>query len=136
MRIALFAVGFLLLGSAALAQVPQDQELNYQGLKYACTGVGESKEDPRWANYSAKLMFTTGGRAYVSFIQVKIENAQGKLVLEADCDAPWVLAQLPEGSYTIKATADRKYPKSAKLQVGGGKQAELAIRFPEISGEM
>lgn len=136
MKTILLALLFSLVGSAAPAQVAQDQELSFQGIKYACTGVGESKEDPRWANYSAKLMFTTGGRAYVSFVQVKVEDAQGKVVLDVDCDAPWIVAQLPPGSYTIKATADRKYPKSAKLQVGGGKPSELAIRFPEISGEM
>ncbi len=135
MRTILMLLGLLLLSSTVLAQVAQDQELSYQGTHYACTGVGESKEDPRWANYSTKLMFTTGGRAYVSFVQVKVEDAQGKVVLEVDCDAPWVVAQLPPGSYSIKATAERKYPKSAKIQVGGGKQAELAIRFPEISGD-
>ena len=136
MRILLFSTSLLLLGAAAWAQAPQDQELNYQGLKYACTGVAESKEDPRWTQYPAKLMFTTGGRAYVSFVQVKIEDAQGKVVLEVECDSPWLVAELKPGSYTVKATAERKYPKSAKLTVGGGKPVELAIRFPEISGEM
>lgn len=122
-----------LLSTTLFAQAPQDQELSFQGIKYACTGVAESKEDPRWTQYPVKLMFTTGGRAYVSFVQVKIEDPQGKVVLEVECDSPWLMADLKPGSYTVKVTADKKYPKSAKLQVAGGKQVEQAIRFPEIS---
>lgn len=118
------------------AQVAQDQELTYKDLKFACTGVAESKEDPRWGKYSTKLMFTTGGRAYVSYIQLSVKDAQGNLVFETDCDAPWIVVDLKPGKYSLTATAVKKYTKTANLTVGGGKQTELAIRFPEISGDL
>jgi len=121
---------------SAEAQVAQDQELTYKDLKFACTGVAESKEDPRWGKYSTKLMFTTGGRAYVSYIQLSVKDAQGNLVFETDCDAPWIVVDLKPGKYSLTATALKKYTKTANLTVGGGKQTELAIRFPEISGDM
>ncbi len=121
---------------SAKAQVAQDQELTYKDLKFACTGVAESKEDPRWGKYSTKLMFTTGGRAYVSYIQLSVKDAQGNLVFETDCDAPWIVVDLKPGKYSLTATALKKYTKTANLTVGGGKQTELAIRFPEISGDM
>lgn len=122
--------------SSSFAQVTQDQELTYKDLKFACTGVAESKEDPRWGKYSTKLMFTTGGRAYVSYIQLSIKDAQGTLVFETECDAPWIVVDLKPGKYSLSATAIKKYTKTATLNVGSGKQSELAIRFPEISGDM
>ena len=126
----------LILSAASLqAQVTQDQELTYKDTKFACTGIAESKEDPRWGKYSTKLMFTTGGRAYVSYIQLSIKDAQGNTVFETDCDAPWIVVDLKPGKYSISATALKKYTKNATINVGGGKQTELAIRFPEISGD-
>lgn len=114
-----------------------DEEKTYNGVQYACTGVGDAKDDPKWGNYAVKLMFTTGGRAYVSYVQVKITDGAGKEVLVADCDAPWLVVNLLPGSYKVSATAIKKYTKTASLTVAGGaKQVELAIRFPEISGEM
>ena len=134
----LILAAFLLLTGfgTASADSPQDQELTYQALKYACTGVAESKEDPRWGKYSLKLMFTTGGRAYVSFIQVQIKDGAGNLVFEADCDAPWIVVDLKPGKYAVTATAIKKYTKNVSVNVTGGKQTELAIRYPEISGDM
>lgn len=133
----LFAVfSFAISASSAFSQVAQDQELTYKDLKFACTGVAESKEDPRWGKYSTKLMFTTGGRAYVSYIQLSIKDAQGTLVFETECDAPWIVVDLKPGKYSLTATAVKKYTKTATLTVGAGKQTELAIRFPEISGDM
>ncbi|MFO1462578.1 MAG: hypothetical protein U1F66_02290 [bacterium] len=125
-----------LLSFSVDAQVAQDQELTYKDLKFACTGVAESKEDPRWSKYSTKLMFTTGGRAYVSYIQLSVKDASGNLVFETDCDAPWILVDLKPGKYSVTATAVKKYTKNVSLTVGSGKQTELAIRFPEISGDM
>jgi len=126
----------LILMSSRLAHA-DDEEKTYNGVQYACTGVGDAKDDPKWGNYAVKLMFTTGGRAYVSYVQVKITDGAGKDVLVADCDAPWLVVNLLPGTYKVSATAIKKYTKTASLTVtGGAKQVELAIRFPEISGEM
>jgi hypothetical protein len=127
----------LILMVAAAPIHADDEEKLYNGIQFACTGVGDAKDDPKWGGYATKLMFTTGGRAYVSYVQVKIQDASGKEVFQADCDAPWLVINLLPGSYKVTATALKKYTKTANLTVaGGGKQSELAIRFPEISGSM
>src|SRR5262249_24839348 len=132
----LFILASLLLSSSrGWAQSPQDQELTYKDIKFACTGVAESKEDPRWTKYPVKLMFTTAGRAYVTYVQVTIKDAQGAEVFTAECDSPWLVVDLKPGKYSITAVALHKYSKTASITAGGGKQAELAIRFPEITGE-
>ncbi len=133
-----FAFLFLLGGWVPNGLVfADDEEKTLNGIQYACTGVGDAKDDLKWGNYAVKLMFTTGGRAYVSYVQVKIQDASGKEVFAADCDAPWLVINLLPGTYQVTAIALKKYTKTATLRVlGGGKQLELAIRFPEISGDM
>jgi hypothetical protein len=44
--------------------VPQDTPTTIDGVKAVCTGVGESKNDPRWRAYPLKLVFanTKGDR--------------------------------------------------------------------------
>ena len=138
MRPRLFLPVLVLICAMNAAPVAaDDEEKTYNGVQYACTGVGDAKDDPKWGNYAVKLMFTTAGRAYVSYIQVKIQDSSGKEIFQADCDSPWLVINLLPGSYKVSATAVKKYTKNVTLNVAGtGKQTELAIRFPEISGEM
>lgn len=125
---------FVLLTST-LTLHADDEEKTYQGVQYACTGVGDAKDEPKWGLYAAKLMFTTAGRAYVSYVQVVIKDSGGQKVFEADCDSPWLVMNLKPGTYQVTATALKKYTKTVTMTVGaGGKQTELAIRFPEIKG--
>jgi hypothetical protein len=125
----LFATVLLFASSSAFTS---DEEKTYQGITYACTGVGESKEDPKWKTYPLKLMFTAGTRAYVSEVKVKIQDGSGQTVLDVNCDAPWLLARLKPGSYSVTAQADGGGAKSVKVTVPAAGQNELAIRFPEI----
>lgn len=132
--VTLFLVSmFFLAGTSAHAD---DEELLYKDIKYACTGVAESKEDPRWAQYPLKLMFTTGGRAYISYVEVKIVDENQKLVFEANCDAPWLVVGLKPGTYQAKVVALKQYTREVSLGISAGKQLALAVRFPEISGSM
>ena len=109
-----------------------DEEKTYQGISYACTGVGESKDDPKWKAYPLKLMFTAGGRAYVSEVDVSIQDSSGSVVLKVNCDSPWLVAKLKPGSYSVSAKADGGTMKTARVTVPATGQNELAIRFPSI----
>jgi hypothetical protein len=109
-----------------------DQEKTYKGIGYVCAGVGDSKDDPRWKAYPLKLMFTTGARAYVAQVDVTLQDASGAEVLKVNCDAPWLLAKLKPGTYSVTARADGGGTKTAKVTVPASGQNELAIRFPAI----
>ena len=108
-------------------------EQTYQGIRYVCTGIGEDRNDPRWAAYPAKVMLTTKSGAFVADGRITIQDAQGKTVLEAGCNAPWLLAQLAPGRYQVTArVAD--YTQKGTLVVPAKGQAELTLRFAEIAG--
>lgn len=112
-----------------------DTELTYQSIQYVCTGVGESKEDARWKAYPLKLVFTAAGRAYVAEVSATIKDSAGNVVLQTTCDAPWLLAKLTPGKYSIAASADGGGTKTATLTVPSVGQQQFVIRFPSIRTE-
>jgi len=112
-----------------------DVEKIYQGVPYACSGVGNSQDDPRWKTYPLKLMFTAAGKAYVANVGVSILDSRGNEVLRVTCDAPWLLARLGPGTYTVSAQAYGSTIKRTKVSVPASGQNELAIRFPEIPAQ-
>src|SRR5690606_32880300 len=62
-----------------------DQVLTYDGTDYGCTGVAETRDDPRWQRYPLKLVFATDKGEYLADVRVKIEDASGNIALEAAC---------------------------------------------------
>ena len=103
---------------------------------YLCAGVGDDPNDPKFSTYNTKIIFTTGGTAYITDVQAKVvEVSSGKVVADVYCDAPWLLMNLKPGAYNVTATAIKQYAQSAKLTVSGDKQTALAIRFPQIKGD-
>lgn len=112
----LFA-GCLLLASvatasAAAAYVPPfggQKNVDRQGVPYITGGVGiteRAQMDRMDDGYNLKLIFDVTSGDYLSSVNVKIQNANGKVLLEAVSDGPWFAAQLTPGTYRI--TADFK----------------------------
>lgn len=128
----------LSLSSFVQAFEMKDPELFYEGqnagekIKYACTGVGEARQDTRWEAYPLKLTFTASGTAYISDVATKIKDEKGTLVFEAKCTTPWLVVDLKPGSYQVEALVVDKYTQQAKFQVKAGVQTSQVIRFPEI----
>lgn len=133
----LLAVGLLagavfgasLAGPAGAAEPEQ----TYQGVRYVCTGIGEDRDDPGLAAYSAKIMLTTKNGAYVANAVITIDDAKGERVLETTCNGPWLLADLKPGRYQVSAKVDR-YMHQGTLDVGAKGQAVVTLRFWEIVG--
>ena len=130
----LLALGVVLVPMAAAPSFAQDAEKSFQGIKYACTGIAESKEDPRWAAYPLKLIFAAADGDYASDVRVEIDNDAGNRVFEAYCEfEPWLMVDLAPGKYKVTATAKNGQSKSVTLSVTGEKQAWRAFRFDKIT---
>lgn len=129
------------VAGTATAQVSNitDPVRTRDGVRYACTGVGsESRQDPRWREFAAKLVFAAGSGGYLSQVGTRITDSQGRTVFEVlDC-GPWLLLDLPAGRYDVVATAHdghgRTYQSRSTISVGGAGQRETIVRFPEIPG--
>jgi hypothetical protein len=118
--------------------VAADEVMQQNGISYACTGIGESKDDPRWSGFALKLAYAVQpDGALLSDVTARIHDAAGRLVLDVHCpDSPWLMAQLPPGRYSVTAVALGKYTRQARFAIAGGRQRYVVIRFPAEAGRM
>jgi hypothetical protein len=130
------SVAGLLLAISAPAwadPMPMDQPVQLNGLDTVCTGIGESKDDPRWTSYPIRIEFSNGGAQYLSGATVKVSHA-GKSIAELDCPGSWVLLKGPVGAYRVDASIDGSpaKPENARFTIGTGKQKRIVLRFRDF----
>jgi hypothetical protein len=116
----------------AVAQSGGDLILDADGVKYACAGVGKaSRSDPRWTSFPVRLEFAAANGDFLGDPAVTVTDSSGKPVFQAKCDGPWVLIELPAGSYQVHATGQKgQYAKDFPLNVKAGGQTKKTIRLP------
>src|SRR3954465_3328257 len=81
----------------------QDTPTTINGVEAVCTGVGSSKDDPRWRAYPVKIVLATTGGANLANAHVSLGKG-GREIAALDCDAPWILLRPASGSYSATAT--------------------------------
>jgi hypothetical protein len=72
-------------------------------------GVGSDEREElgtKERDYNLKVITARSSGDYLSGVVIVIESAAGERMLETTMAGPILLAKLPPGSYTIKATAD------------------------------
>ncbi len=92
-------------------------------VPFVSGGVGE---DERQAiqklspDYSLELLFATKGspNEYLADVKVQIKDKNGKVVLDAVSQGPFLLAKVPPGKYSISADNDGAV-KQQTVQVVG-----------------
>ena len=119
-----------LAGGPAAAQ--SDPIMEHNGVRYACTGIAESADDPRWKQFPLKLVFATEPvGALLSGVRARIEGPGGGVVLEVLCpDSPWLMAGLAPGRYRVTASFEGRFVRSASITIRAGRQSYVVIRFP------
>ncbi len=122
------------LGSAVdMAFSAADPEQTNRGIRYACAGVGDdSRHDPRWPGYAAKLVFAGATGDFLGDVRLSIGDSAGGTMFEAHCLSPWIFVDLPPGKYRAEAVARLSYSKTFDLSVRSRGQTEQIVRFPEI----
>lgn len=100
-------------------------------IVYRSGGIGEDERTALRAlsaDYNLRLSFIAEGRgAYLSGVRVRIENQEGKPMLNAQADGPWFFARLPAGRYRIAATlAGDTVSRDVDVTKG---TAELVLRW-------
>lgn len=114
------------------AAPPNDTvQMSASGLRYACTGIAESKFDPQWEAFPLKLVVATVEGGYLGDFTATIADGSGATVFDAHCLAPWMLVDLPAGNYTATLTARGTYEKTIDVEVGSG-QNEVTVHFEGI----
>ncbi len=108
----------------------QDIPAEIDGIDTVCTGVGSGKDDPRWGDYPIKLVLARPDGAILAGAHVTLAQG-GKVLVETDRDAPWILFSPEPGEYTVTAqlVGEKAAPRSSKVTVSGKRQKTVTLVF-------
>jgi hypothetical protein len=115
-------------------RVPLDQESTVGGVGVGCTGIGQTKNDPKWRAYSVKLEFADAQRALLANEVVTLSDDGGAPVLQVACEGPWVLLKLPAGkTYQVEAKLAQSSAgaRSTSVKAPAQGQATFVLIFPD-----
>jgi hypothetical protein len=115
------------------AQVlPVDKTTAVGGLEVACTGLGETRLDPKWAAFPVRVEFSNGKAEYLTDGEIRLTTAKGRPLLHVSCAAPWVLLKTPPGEYHVYARLSdgSAEGKSAPFKTPAKGQIRVVIAFP------
>jgi hypothetical protein len=104
------------------------------GIEYMSGGVGKEERDALHLAskaYPLKMVLSAPGddKAFVADAQVRIADASGKSVFEAEGVGPLIFVNLPGGSYTVAVTAQGQ-TKQQTAAVTSGQQTAMSFGFP------
>lgn len=106
-------------------------------IRYFSAGVGLEERVAEYPPFSLKLVFTAGGRPYLSRVSVMIESIKGIPVLSVPQDqveGPWLFVDLPAGDYQVTAIYHNITQRVRRVRVEKGKQKVIHLRWAEERG--
>jgi len=118
---------------ARLAWTAELQVQNKNGVSYVTGGVSDDERTAltnmaRDFNLKVTLAIKTG--EFLGDAAVRIRDAHGDAVLDANTDGPLFYAKLPPGTYTV--TIDRQGKELQKTaQVSSGHQTDLMFSWAQ-----
>jgi hypothetical protein len=121
--------------SGAPASLGQDAETSIGGVGVACTGIGGSKEEPRWRAYPLRIEFANDLREHLIGAQVRVTDETGREVMNVTCWGAWLLLKPPgDGAYTIEATiiGESVPAQKATVRAPASGQARIVLEFPGV----
>jgi hypothetical protein len=114
--------------------MPMDTPVPIGGVQAVCTGVGQGAEnDPRWLTFPVRLEFSNKAAQYLSGVHVDLASASGKPLGSLDCDGPWVLLGVSQGTYRVTATLLSQPGggiASATFTTPSSGQKRVGLQFP------
>jgi len=124
-------VAVLAIGGVGANPIPMDTPVAMGSVETVCTGVGDSKDDPRWKSYPIRVEFSNPSAQYLAGAHVTLTNVSGATLADFDCSGSWVLFRLPRGLYTVtaKLAAAAVAPASAKFEPPMTGQKRVVLRF-------
>lgn len=132
--IALLAAPAVAAEPAGPAPLPLDQPTTVNGVEAACTGVGQTRNDPQWSAYGVRIEFSNALNEYLGAGAIRLKDRAGTTLLEASCDAPWILLRLPAGAYSVEGwiPGSPAQPRSAPIKAPRSGQTRFVLQFPDV----
>lgn len=112
--------------------LPLDRSVTVGGVEVACTGVGQTRTDPKWQAFPVRVEFSDSRQEYLGSGAVTV-FADRRRLLSVRCDAPWILLKLQPGAYRIegRVPGSPARPRSAGFHTPARGQMRLVLQFPD-----
>jgi hypothetical protein len=125
----------LVLASAAPAVDRPSLEPHMQGkVTYLTGGIGEEEQAAvreHAGEYNLWITLTRPDGAYLSKVEVRVENDAGETLLDTTTDGPFLLAKLPPGRYAIRTMAMDRHTERRTVDVPEQGQSRIYVAMPE-----
>jgi hypothetical protein len=129
---ALFALGSGVILPSTAADNLASLEVNQNGtMPFVSGGVGDEERqqiERLSSDYQLKLLFATKGspNEFLADVKVQIKDKDGKVVLDAVSQGPFLLAKMPAGKYSISAD-NEGVVKRQTIQLTGAKSQRVVF---------
>ena len=107
------------------------------GARYFSAGVGLEERSAAYPPFPLKIVFTAGGKPFLSGVAVTIQPAKGgpALVIPREqVEGPWLFVDLAPGLYEIVARDGDHEQQLKGVKIESGKQRVLYFRWNQDHG--
>jgi len=107
------------------------------GVRYFSAGIGLEERSASYPAFSLKLVFTAGGKPFLSSVAVTITPARGgkSIVIPREhVEGPWLFVDLAPGLYDIAASYGNDLQRIKRVKVESGKQRIIHLRWTHDHG--
>ena len=134
--ISLMSLLLVLPAAVALAGPSLPVEVqSSQGIEFYNGGVGLGERGQMPQLYPLKVVLVTDRGLYLNDAEIVITRG-GEEVLRARADnGPWFVADVPPGSYSLKATLEGS-SASASVKIGAGQKKVVVLSWKTSSVDM
>lgn len=108
-------------------------------IRYFSAGVGVEERRAEYPPFSLKVVFTAGGKPYLTGVDVTVHSEKGKgtiTISHEQIEGPWLFIDLPSGRYDISAMYGGQKRELKGIEVVEGRQTTVHLRWKEDIGAM
>lgn len=106
-------------------------------IRYFSAGVGMEDRRVEYPPFSLKLVFTAGGKPYLTGVDVTIHPQMGGadiIIPREQIEGPWLFIDLPSGTYDISAAYGEHIQVLKGVKIVSGKQRVVHLRWAVDTG--
>jgi hypothetical protein len=108
-------------------------------IRYFSAGVGVEERQAEYPHFSLKVVFTAGGKPYLTGVEVTIqpEKEGAAIIISRDqVEGPWLFVDLPPGTYDISAMYGDQKQTLKGIKVVAGKQKTVQLQWAKDIGSI